>query len=147
VKPTGTQSQVAFLQAEAERPVTVALFHQPHEAHLARGRLESEGIHCALRDELMGSLAWPPDMGVRLCVPAWQAEHARRVLAACEPRESSADWVTGELDALRCPRCGSLRVRIAPARSGSGWRLLGLPLPFSRRRAGCRRCAHRWTPA
>jgi DNA-directed RNA polymerase subunit RPC12/RpoP len=135
----------ALLQAEADRRVTVAWFDQPHEAHLARLRLEAEGIDCALEGEHAGGLACPPAASVRLRVRAWQEPAARTVLSACEPRPSSADWVTGELDAARCPRCGSLRVAepLRPRR-GPRWRWLELSLPFARSHARCRHCAHRW---
>jgi hypothetical protein len=139
VESSGTQTWSALLQAEADRPVAVAEYAQPHEAHLARLRLEAEGIPCDLQGEHAGGLAWPPAAGIRVCVRRWQEPLARRVLAECEPRASSADWVTGDLDAPRCPSCGSLRVRPWLARS--------LALPFLRRRADCRHCGHRWLPA
>jgi len=145
----GTQSQAAFVQADAERLVPVALLHQPHEAHLARLRLEAEGLRCVIEGEHASGLAWPPASSVRVLVPAWQSEAARRVLARGEA-SGSADWVTGDLDATRCPQCGSLRVRearVAASGNGARWRLLGVPLPFLRRRAACRHCGHRWVPA
>ena len=149
----GTQTQAAFVQADAERLVPVATYHQPHEAHLARLRLEAEGLRCVLEGEHMGGLAWPPTSGVRVLVPAWQVELACGVLGACEPgvgAAGSADWVTGDLEATRCPVCGSLRVRdarVSAAGGGFRWRVLGVPLPFLRRRAACRQCGHRWVPA
>ena len=157
MEPTGHQSQVTMLQAEADRLVTVAVYDQPHEAHLARLRLESEGIECRLHGEHMGGLAWPPARGVHLRVRRWQEPAARRVLLDCEPRESSADWITGDLEAPRCPRCGSLRVRPPLGRTRTsaadvrrrrgGWLAQLATLLFPRRRAGCRHCGHRWTPA
>lgn len=146
----GTQSQAAFVQAGADRLVAVALYPQPHEAHLARLRLEADGLRCVLQGEHMSGLAWPPASGVRVLVPAWQRDAAQRVLAECDAQTGSANWVTGDLDATRCPRCGSLRVRDARVdASGRGfrWRVLGVPLPFLRRRASCRHCGHRWLPA
>jgi len=145
------QSQAALLQADAERLVPVALYHQPHEAHLARLRLEAEGLRAVLEGEHMGGLAWPPTSGVRVLVPAWQREAARAALAEedTSPSPSSADFVTADLDATRCPGCGSLRVRdarVGGAGQGPRWRVLGLPLPFLRRRAECRHCGHRWLP-
>ncbi len=146
----GIQAQAAFGQADAERLVPVAQYPRPHEAHLARLRLEAEGLRCVLEGEHMSGLAWPPAAGVRLRVPAWQLERARAVLAACEPRRGSADWVTGDLEARRCPRCRSLRIRDARVDESAGgfrWRVLGVPLPFVRRNASCRQCGHRWVPA
>ena len=146
--PPGTQTQAAELQAEANRLVTVARFDQPHDAHFARLLLEAEGVDCTVLDECMGGL---PTAGgwVRLEVRHWQASRARALLADCEGRhETSADWVTADLDAPRCPRCGSLRVaptRLTRRGRAASWLLLGLPLPFVRRRNGCRHCGHRWT--
>jgi len=146
MESSGTQTWSALLQADADRPVTVAVFAQPHEAHLARLRLEVEGIPSELQGEHMAGLAWPPAAGIQLRVRRWQETVARRVLAECEPRESSADWITGDLDAPRCARCGSLRVRAALG-SGGGWLARTLALPFLRRRADCRHCGHRWNAA
>jgi DNA-directed RNA polymerase subunit RPC12/RpoP len=146
VESSGTQSWSALLQADADRRVTVAVFGQPHEAHLARLRLEAEGIESEVHGEHMGGLAWPPAAGIELRVRRWQEDLARQVLAECEPRASSADWVTADLDAPRCPRCGSLRVRPALA-AGGGWLARTLALPFARRRADCRHCGHRWNAA
>jgi hypothetical protein len=145
----GTQSQAARVQADAERLVPVALHHRAHEAHLARLRLEAAGLDCVLEGEYVSGLAWPPASSVRVLVPAWQRETARRILAEGDATSGSADWVTGDLDATRCPLCGSLRVREARVSSsgrGPRWRVLGVPLPFLRRRASCRHCGHRWVP-
>lgn len=141
--PSGRQDQTARLQAAADRRVAVARFDRPHEAHLARLRLEAEGIEATLEGEFAGGLAWAPIGVVRLCVRAWQEAAAREALADAETRATSADWLTDDLDAPRCPRCGSLRVW-EPLRPRTRWRLLGLPLLFARDRARCRTCAHRW---
>jgi hypothetical protein len=144
----GTQAQTALVQADAERLVPVAVYSLPHEGHLARLRLEAEGLRCVLQGEHMSGLAWPATAEVRLLVPAWQRERAAAVLSACAPQRGSADWVTGDLDAPRCPTCGSLRVsdaRVGAGTPGRRWRVLGVPLPF-RRRSLCRHCGHRWVP-
>jgi hypothetical protein len=136
--------------------VAVAVYDRPHEAHLARLRLEAEGIECALQDEHMGGLTGPPIFGVRLHVQHWQSGAARRVLDDCAPRSAaaasadSADWVTGDLGAPRCPRCGSLRVepdRWTAAGRVRAWLSLGLGLPFRRHDRGCGHCGHRWRGA
>lgn len=145
--PRGTQSQTAFIQAEADRLVRVACFAHPHEAHLARLQLETEGIEAVLEGEYAGGLSWPPAAGVGVRVRAWQEARARDVLEAGEPRPDSADWITGDLDATRCPACGSLRI-VEPLHGRRGrWRVLGLPLPFGGARCRCRRCGHRWAAA
>lgn len=139
----GPQLESAALQAEADRPVLVARFDRPHEGHLARLSLEVEGIEAVLEGEYAAGLAWTGSGTVRLFVRAWQEPAARRVLEAEAHQPSSADWLTDDLSASRCPRCGSLRV-VEPLGPPRRWRWLGLPLPFARSDARCRNCAHRW---
>jgi len=144
--PPGVQPQVADLQAEANRLVAVAVYDRPHEAHLARLRLEAEGIECLLQDEHMGGLTGPPLFAVRVHVRRWQQDRARAVLADCEPRTGPTDWVTGDLEAPRCPRCGSLRIapeRWTAPRRAVRWILLGFPRQGDR--SACHHCGHRWT--
>ena len=97
-----------------DRPVTIAAFSEPIEAHLARSRLECEGIGCTLADEHIVGVYWLSASavgGVKLQVRERDREHALRVLEETSARPaSSAEWVTGDLDAPRCPSCGSLRV-------------------------------------
>ncbi|MDP6438554.1 MAG: hypothetical protein QGH74_02870 [Candidatus Brocadiia bacterium] len=44
--------------AEEDRLVTIAAFSLPHEAHLARLRLEAEGIPCFVVDENIVAINW-----------------------------------------------------------------------------------------
>ncbi len=138
----GTQSQSAYIQAAADRLVTVACFAHPHEAHLARLQLETKSIESVVQGEFAGGLSWPPTGVVRLRVRAWHEKRAREVLSACGERTSS-DWVTADLAATRCPACGSLRVT-EPLRPTRRWRVLGRALPFGGARCRCRECGRRW---
>jgi len=125
--------------ARSGRLVAVAVFAHAVEAHLARARLEAEGIEAALVGEhVAGVLVGVQSVSVH--VPASDAERARAVLAAAAemPDRPSADWVTDELDAPRCPACGSLRVVFERAL----W-----PFPALRRRARCERCGESWRDA
>lgn len=131
--------------------VTIAAFRDPVEAHLARSRLECEGLACTLADEHTVGVNWLSSHavgGVKLQVRERDRERALRILEEASARPTaSAEWVTGDLDAPRCPGCGSLRVdheRFDRRLFVLSWLLLGAPLPFLRRWQRCRRCGERW---
>lgn len=121
---------------EAPFPVAVAVFAHAVEAHLARAHLAAEGIEAELRGEHTAGLLVGVH-GVSVVVPAPDADRARALLAPPteQPRRDSEDWLTDDLDAPRCPACGSLRV---------SFERLIFPLPGLRRRARCERCGHGW---
>jgi hypothetical protein len=67
----------------ADGPVEVARFHWRHEAEMALGILEDEGIPgLVLADDAGG--AYPGIGGVRVVIPAEYADRARQVLAELE---------------------------------------------------------------
>ncbi len=137
--------------AAARRLVTVASYPTPIEAHLARGRLEAEGLTPVLADEHLVALHGLATLalgGVKLQVPAAEASRARRALAElATPLPRSARFLTADLDAPRCAACGSLRVAPAAADRRSALLtglLLGLPLLLGRGRGvRCRDCGAR----
>jgi len=138
-------------RASAPRLVTVASYPSPIEAHLARGRLEAEGLAPVLVDEHLVALHGLASLalgGVKLQVPAAEASLARRALAeVAAPPSDSARFVTADLDAPRCSACGSLRVAPAALDRRSALLaalLLGLPLLLGQRRGlRCRDCGAR----
>lgn len=134
-----------------DRLVTIAAFNEPIEAHLARSRLECDGVPCSLADEHIVGVYWLSTAavgGVKLQVRERDREQALRVLEETSARPvASAEWVTGDLDAPRCPACGSLRVegeRFSRRWVFLSWLLVGIPLPFLRRFERCGRCGERW---
>jgi len=63
--------------------VTVATFMYPAQAHVARGRLESEGIRAFVADENLITMNWlyaNTIGGVKLQVSAADADRARAIL-------------------------------------------------------------------
>jgi hypothetical protein len=130
--------------------VAVAAYSGPVEAHLARCRLEAEGIEAFVADEHIVSLQWLYSAavgGAKVQVRLRDAARARTLLAAPAPRRSrSALFVTDDLAAPRCPRCGSLEIeeRFARRLSFASALLLGFPLLAGRGRARCRACGRRW---
>ena len=88
--------------------VTIATYSFPYEAHIAKSRLDSEGIPAFVADEHTINMQWLYSNamgGVRLQVPGSYAEEAARILA--EDREPAL-MEEVEVDAERCPHCGSL---------------------------------------
>ena len=62
---------------------TVASFHDPIQAHIARGRLQAEGIEAHVADDGLAVANWEWRLavgGTRLRVAEEDAERARRVL-------------------------------------------------------------------
>ncbi|HYB13532.1 MAG TPA: DUF2007 domain-containing protein [Myxococcota bacterium] len=100
------------LPGNPDRLVEVASFPRPLEAHLAAARLRSEGLLVSLSGEHAAGLLSGVD-----CVRLWVREIDRaRALESLAPvgkttwapRRRSSYFVTADLDAPRCPRCGSL---------------------------------------
>jgi hypothetical protein len=65
--------------------ITVARFDTMPDAHIAKGKLEAEGIPCLLLDEHLVQTDWLYAIavgGIKLQVPEAHAERALAVLAA-----------------------------------------------------------------
>jgi hypothetical protein len=129
--------------------VTVASFSQPVEAHLARTKLESEGIPCVVDDEYLVRVNWLLSNavgGVKLRVPPEDAAHARELLRP-RPRlvvDESAEAGEGE---MVCPNCRSLDVyynRFSRRAAGVFWLLFGFIVPWLDRRWVCKQCGYEW---
>ncbi len=118
---------------------TVAHYHDPIEAHIARGLLASHGIDAHLGDEhlVMANWEWRLAVGgVKLRVPQEQAQHARNILRAAEAGEYVLDDEEDASDTrtLRPPDRESLSSRLA-------WvalMLFSIPLPWRRKPASDR---------
>lgn len=84
------------------KPVVVASFETSVEAHLARTKLESEGIPCYLTDENIVTMNWLYTQavgGIRLITDEHNAEQALKILKSMNVGTSSAENI--------CPRCGA----------------------------------------
>lgn len=118
---------------------TVAHYHDPIEAHIARGLLASQGIDAHLGDEHLALANWEWRLavgGVKLRVPQEQARQARDILHAAESGEYMLDEEEGEDDpqALQPPYRESWSSRLA-------WvalMLFSVPLPWRRKAASDR---------
>jgi len=90
--------------------ITIATFSFPHEAHIARAKLESEDIPAFVADEHTINMQWLFSNalgGVRLQVPEPFVIQAKQILAI-----DFSDSVIAEQgqDKLQCPICGSENV-------------------------------------
>ncbi|HEX5130944.1 MAG TPA: DUF2007 domain-containing protein [Candidatus Krumholzibacteria bacterium] len=130
--------------------VTVASYSQPIEAHLARTKLESEGIPCVMGDENLVRVDWLLSNavgGVKIMVPAWDVEQAREILRP-QPRlvvvAEEGEPADGE---LICPRCRSYDVyyqRFSQRVAGLFILLFGFLIPWRDRRWTCKQCGYEW---
>ncbi len=142
--------------------VTIAQFNYLAEAHLARSRLESEGIDCFLADENMVHANWlyaNAIGGMRLQVRASDRASALAVLGQLADelhREHGAPGSTAG-EAVDCPHCGGAEIyeqrfdRRLALWSQLGMALLGMmvafvpfALPLFRRRMLCKSCGATW---
>lgn len=121
-------------------PVTVGSYSFPYEAHLARAKLESEGIPAFVADEHTINMQWLYSQalgGVKVQVPEDFAEQARELL------EEDLAQRPIEQELINCPQCGACEfaylVRGKRVAYLLFW-LLGFPLWRVRRQRECRVC-------
>ena len=93
---------------------TIARFRNPVSAHIARARLEAEGIPAFLADEHLVGVQWlysDAVGGVKLNVPGPYAEAAREVVARDHSRDLRDVLRRRPLRIVRraCPACGAER--------------------------------------
>ncbi len=130
--------------------ITVATYSQPVEAHLARTKLESEGITCLVSDEHLVRVNWMLSNavgGVKLRVPSWDEAHAREVLRSRPRLVAVADEADLEADDVICPSCHSDDVyysRFSRRAAGVFWLVFGFIVPWLDRRWMCKRCGYKW---
>jgi hypothetical protein len=130
--------------------VTIATFDKPVEAHLAKTKLESEGITCFVTDEQLVQVNWlfPHAGGAKLKVPAEDAERARDILRP-RPRlvvvaDEDARIPDGE---LICPRCRSFDVyfhRFGRKILAVITAMFGFLMPWISSKWVCKQCGYEW---
>ena len=142
----------------AERLVTIATFNEATEAHILKGRLESEGILCFLGDEhIIGAQPFYSAAvgGVKLRVTEQDVEEAQAILSRIHRGDNQFDYDTIELappmqehtEEITCPRCGSDNVNEEKHNKtvfSLSYLLLGFPLPFLSRKFACYNCGNTW---
>ena len=138
--------------------VTVAAFNMPHQAHLAKSRLEAGGIPVFIRDEHLisiNNLYSPALGGVKVQVPENHLKEAREILDSVpdvELQDEEALSATPIEEAgprpavsIECPHCGSegfVEELHHPVERFLNGLLLGLPWLWIGRPMHCRACDH-----
>lgn len=134
----------------ADQWITVATFSQPVEAHLARTKLESEGIDCLVCDEYLVRVNWLLSNavgGVKLRVPWWDEHRAREALRPRPRLVVVADDAAGHAEGEVCPECRSYDVyyhRFSRRAAGVFWLAFGFIVPWLNRRWLCKQCGYEW---
>ena len=104
----------------------IATFNVVPDAEPCRSALESAGFDVFLVDENVSSIdpaLWVVLKGVKVAVPASQAEEAREFLAAADRGELAQSPET----AIECPSCGSANVKFV---SYPGQRMAAVVMPL-----------------
>ena len=139
---------------------TIARFRDVPAAQLAQSRLEADGIPASLLGVNHVGINWLISQaigGIRLQVPAEDAEHARELLQQdrSEDLEGVPEADLPAAEGETCPRCGSDRVqgsqlahwtKAASMLGGIWFLLLSLPFVWWRRRLDCSACGFSWEP-
>ena len=130
-----------------DRHVVVGRFESAEFAHLARMRLDAEGIESYVADEYAATVQpfWRIALNyIKLVVHEDDAKEARDIIARFE-ESRHAMYVEST---HRCPECESTEIRLhTVSRALSIFMILSLlgplGLTFYRRRS-CDRCGYRW---
>lgn len=127
--------------------IKIAAYENAIEAHLARGRLEAEGIPAYVGHEHHVAANWLRSLalqGVKIYVHPMNAARAGEIIAAHD-RGDYALRDDGEIHA--CPRCRSTKL----SRRRMSWKsalltanLAAIPLYFRWATMRCDTCGHEW---
>jgi hypothetical protein len=129
--------------------ITIERFRDLPEALLAKGKLESAGIHCFLADsELVRTdWLWSNAIGnMRLQVRAEDAKEAVEILHE-PPPEIFLEHEVGEIyQQPRCPKCNSSDIGFhsIDRKLSYALMLLGIPIPIPKNCWRCTACGAEW---
>ena len=129
-------------ESQGSNWTTVDRFFHPTTAHIAAGKLESEGIPVFLLGINHASANWLLSNalgGIRLQVPASFADDARELLAEIARSDSEGE--------PECPVCGgSDTTAMSNSRKIAflAVHLFSIPLPWQGNRRHCQSCRAEW---
>ena len=128
--------------------VTIAVFTNPLEAHILRGRLESEEIPAYVYHQHHIWMHWLYSYalgGVKVWIHSMHLDKAKEIVEAIRQGE----YEIPDEGILSCPRC--LSKRVLPSKVS--WKaaflicnLLYLPFPFAWKKYKCQDCHLVWEP-
>jgi hypothetical protein len=130
---------------------TVASFREPYQAHLAKGKLEAEGIPAIVLDEHLVQINWNFSQaigGVKVQVPEAALDQAREILKSdyLEKLSATDEAKLEPTPEDVCPKCGSDSIS---SHRYSLWSLVPsllflLPIFFRREKWVCNDCGATW---
>ena len=133
--------------------INVATFDNPTIAHIARSRLESEGILAVLDGEHHVAMDWMITNavgGVKLLVRSTDSDSAIRILTETPEvfqHDQASDCPRDDGD-ICCPDCESpetYRERMKRKWIYLSILFLGIPIPFLSNKMICESCGNKWT--
>lgn len=136
------------------RWITIISFSLPHEAQIAKGRLESEGIKTILKDELttqVNHLYSNAMGGVKILVHENDIKKAYEILVdggfISESEQDRIHRIVSNFNGRNCPFCDS--VNILPKRKPTLISILctflfWVPLPIFKKQYHCFNCDKEW---
>jgi len=125
---------------------TVATFEY---AHLAKTKLESQGIECFIFDEYTSTMNWLYTNaigGIKLKVRGEDYERASIILKENVDDINNIDEAD-EAIKLSCPKCSSDNIRDEKFSKKFAYisiLFLGFPLLFRKRKYECKQCSFKW---
>ncbi len=133
---------------EFNQTVTLRQFRDLPEALLAKGSLESAGIHAYLVDDNMIRMDWFISNllgGIKLKVRPEDAEAANEILNQPIPEMLDVEGV-GNFEQPRCPRCQSLDVSNEELNKPVAYltAYAGVPVPVYKKGWTCQACGNAW---
>jgi hypothetical protein len=133
-----------------EELVTLWRYRDLPEALVAKSKLDSDAVGCALADTEIVRLNWYLSNavgGVRLQVSDEDVEHAMALLSEEIPAGFSAEETGEAYQQPGCPKCHSRDVRFEHMYKGIAlvflW-LLALPIWIPKGLWHCEDCSHEW---
>ena len=132
-----------------KRLITIGQYSQGAYAHIAKSRLEAEGIESIILDENLILVNWLYSNaigGVKLQVRSTDVEKAKAIIEE-QPETRPEEIKKRDTNLIHCPTCGSDEIyfeKIARKPAFISWILLGIPLPFLKMKWKCYGCGHEW---
>ena len=127
--------------------IRIGAYENAIEAHLARGRLEAEGIPAYVCHEHHITMYWLISLalqGVKIYVHPMHGDRAREIIAAHDRGEYA---LPDDAEVPACPRCQSTKL----SRHRMSWKsallvanLVAIPLHFRWATIRCDTCRHEW---
>jgi len=140
------------LNAPTPPLITVARFTDAMQAHIARGRLQAEGIAGHIADEHYITMNWFLSNalgGVKLQVEKADADRAKNLLNDIQSGDFAIDEVISVTAPIICPQCGSHTIKLIPHKRH--WALVVFYffcVPIAHREKYiCRKCHFTWKPS